>query len=128
MPIDFRKLNVWKKSFNFALEIYKLTDKFPESEKSNIISQLRRASVSISTNIAEGCGKESTREISTYFRIALASTKECLSLLMLSKELKYLEEKEYEDIFDKADHVAAMIHNMIKSYSKLKFNKKFKNS
>lgn len=126
MATDFRNLDVWKISFKFALDIYELTEKFPKSEQYNITQQLRRASTSISTNIAEGCGKATIRDVNAYFRVAVGSIKECMSLLMLSKELKYLNEKEFDEIFDKANHIGAMLTNLIKSREKFRFDKKFK--
>ena len=83
-------------------------------EEKNIVSQLRRASVSISTNIAEGGGKFSMREQTAFLRIAQSSAKECMSLLMLSKELGFVNDTLCSKLVDQADHISRMLTLLIK--------------
>ena len=90
MTRDFKKLDIWKESFNVSKNIYSITSKFPEKEKFGIISQLRRASASIGANIAEGCGRQSEKDFVRFLYIAFGSIKECEHFLLLSKDLKYL--------------------------------------
>ena len=89
---DFKKLNVWERAHNFVINIYKLSKPFPKEELYGITSQLRRAVVSIPTNIAEGCGKHTEKDFVRYLSIAAGSTSEVEYLLILSKDLKFIDE------------------------------------
>jgi four helix bundle protein len=73
---DFRKLQVWQKSHQLALDIYRLTIDFPKSEQFGLTRQMRRAAVSIPANIAEGCGRETEREFQRFLHIAAGSANE----------------------------------------------------
>jgi len=115
MPSDFTQLDAWKLAIEFCKEIYKILPQFPKCEESNIISQLRRASTSISTNIAEGCGKSKIRDEMSYFRVAQGSTKECMSLLMLSRELEYLNKEVAEELIKKAERVSKVLTLLIRA-------------
>ena len=68
---DFRKLQVWKKSHDLTLRMYELTSRFPREETYGLTSQIRRACASIPTNIAEGCGRESSAEFTRFLQIAM---------------------------------------------------------
>ncbi len=92
---DYRNLVVWQKSHQIVLNIYKVTLQFPAEEGYNLISQLRRASTSVPTNIAEGCGKFTERDFAYFLQIALGSTQEVEYLNFLSFELKYINDKDY---------------------------------
>ena len=89
---DFRTYDIWKLSHVFTLKIYELTKSFPKSEIYGIISQIRRASTSIPTNISEGCGRDSDAEFNRFLPIALGSASEVEYLIILSKDLNYIEE------------------------------------
>jgi len=93
---DFRTYTVWQQSHKLVLAMYKLTKDFPSDEKFGIISQLRRASTSIPTNFAEGCGKNSEKEFARYLSIAYGSTSEVDYLMLLSKDLDYISPNDYE--------------------------------
>jgi len=95
---DFRSLKVWEKAHDLTLKIYKSTEKFPKQEMYGITSQLQRASVSIPTNIAEGCGKDSDAELKRYFLIAMGSSSELEYLLLLSRDLGYLSIENYQEL------------------------------
>ncbi|MFD1551417.1 diversity-generating retroelement protein bAvd family protein [Putridiphycobacter roseus] len=84
---DFRKKEVWKKGHFFAIEIYKITQNFPKSERFGITSQIRRASLSIPTNIVEGCTRFSKKEFANFINIAAGSAAEVEYLLEFSKEI-----------------------------------------
>ena len=92
---DFRKLKVWQKAHFFVLEVYKKTKTFPKEELFGITSQIRRAAVSIANNIAEGCGRNSKKEMLRFFDISMGSASESEYLLLLSHDLSYLTSKEY---------------------------------
>src|SRR3989338_4828211 len=92
MASDYRRLMVYRKSYDAAIELYKHFNKFPEEEKTNIVSQLRRAVVSIPVNIAEGSTRTTKKGELQFFSYAYGSCKEIQVLLDLSKDLKYLDE------------------------------------
>ena len=95
---DFKKINAWKRSHDFLLEIYKITDNFPEKEKFRLTNQLVRAASSVPTNIAEGSGKDGPADFGRYLRISMGSCSEVEYLLLLAKDLKYIDEKEYKKL------------------------------
>ncbi|MFV0366074.1 MAG: four helix bundle protein [Mangrovibacterium sp.] len=93
---QFKKLDVWKLSIELTKTIYQLTQHFPDYEKFGLSNQIRRASVSISSNIAEGSGCISPKNQARYYEIAFGSLMEVTSQLFLAKELGYVS----EDIFN----------------------------
>lgn len=86
-------------SHQLTLDIYKASNFFPKEERFNLTSQIRRATLSVPTNISEGCGRNSDKEFNQYLNIALGSASEVEYLILISKDLKYLK---LED-FDKLD-------------------------
>jgi four helix bundle protein len=106
---NFRKLQIWERSYGLGLEIYKLTIGFPKSELFGITSQLRRASVSVSTNIAEGSAKSSNRDYLRFLEIALGSICEVESLTYLSRDLSYLSTDTSGQLIEKIIEVKKMI-------------------
>ncbi len=92
---SFEKLEVWNESKEFTKSIYTLTSNFPDSEKFGLVSQLRRASVSICSNIAEGSARKSFKDKAHFTTMAFSSTVEVLNQLILSFELDFIEEKDY---------------------------------
>ena len=92
---SFEKLEVWNKSKEFTKSIYTLTSTFTDSEKFGLISQLRRASVSICSNIAEGSARKSFKDKAHFTTMAFSSTVEVLNQLILSFELNFIIEKDY---------------------------------
>jgi four helix bundle protein len=111
---DFKDLIVWKKAHENALTVYKLTKTFPKEEQYGVISQLRRASVSIPTNIAEGCGKFTQKDFANFLQISLGSSHEVEYLILLSFELKYLNNTDYENLNKTINEVKAMLIALIK--------------
>ncbi len=85
---SFRELNVWQKAHHFTLEVYRITQKFPDDERFGLVSQLRRAAASIPTNIAEGCGREGERELARFMTIAAGSASEAEYQLLLASDLR----------------------------------------
>ncbi len=92
---SFEKLEVWSESKEFTKSIYKLTSTFPDSEKFGLVSQLRRASVSICSNIAEGSARKSFKDKAHFTTMAFSSTVEVLNQLILSFELDFIKENDY---------------------------------
>jgi four helix bundle protein len=95
---DFKKLKVWQKSHQLALAVYNSTRTFPGEERFGLTGQLRRASTSIPTNIAEGCGCGTDNELGRYLRISLGSAAEVEYQLLLAKELGHLSISAYEPL------------------------------
>jgi four helix bundle protein len=92
---SFEKLEVWNESKELTKSIYLLTSIFPDSEKFGLVSQLRRASVSICSNIAEGSARKSFKDKAHFTTMAFSSTVEVLNQLILSFELNFINEKDY---------------------------------
>jgi len=87
---DFRKYNIWTDGIDFSIEIYKITDAFPTDERFGLISQMRRSSVSIPSNIAEGASRKSNLEFSRFIEISLGSSFELETQLIISLRRKYI--------------------------------------
>jgi four helix bundle protein len=87
---DFKKYDIWKLSHEFILETYKVSNGFLKSEIYGISSQLRRAASSITTNISEGCSRDSDSEFNKFLTIALGTATETEYLILLSKDLKFI--------------------------------------
>ena len=112
---DFKKLQVWEKSHDLTLEIYKLTSKFPREEIYGLTSQIRRSCASIPTNIAEGCGRESSADFARFLQIAMGSANETEYLIFLACELKYLTADQYAELTDAIIRIKKMLINLQKS-------------
>ena len=90
--MNHKDLDVWKKSMDLVTEIYSVTTNFPVDEKFGIVSQIRRAAVSIPSNIAEGCTRYSDKEVSHFIDIAIGSLAELETQLLISKNLGYIKD------------------------------------
>lgn len=112
---DFKNLKVWKESYDFAIEMYKITSKFPLNEQYGLTQQLRRASTSISANIAEGTGRGSNPDFLRFLYNALGSVKECENFLMMSKDLGYLSTSEFGELNSRSEKIGKMLNSLIKS-------------
>jgi four helix bundle protein len=117
---NFKKLQLWKSSMNLTTEIYKLTRNFPESERYGLSSQMQRASVSIPSNIAEGFGRESTKELLRFLYTARGSLMELSTQLEICNNLGYLPEEEHSSIQRLADEVNRLLNGLIFSKKKLR--------
>jgi len=109
---SFQDLKVWNESHQLALLLYKITLKFPKEEQFGLISQIRRAVISISTNIAEGCGRGSNPDFNRFLQIALGSASEIESLLILSKDLGYLSKKDFPSLVDQVIEIKKMLASL----------------
>ena len=99
-------------SHNLTLEVYKASEKFPESEKFGITSQIRRSAASIPTNISEGCGRDSDSEFNRYLTIALGSASETEYLLILSKDLGYINGETFEKLVGDANLIKQKTYSL----------------
>lgn len=111
MAFKFENLKIWKESVKFASEVYSLTKRFPKNEQFGLTSQLNRASVSISLNIAEGCGRNSDLELSRFSQIAIGSINEVVTILYLSLEQKYINKTEFDSFYNRCEQLSKMLHS-----------------
>jgi four helix bundle protein len=115
MSEGFRKLIVWQKAYDLALNIYKLTQQYPKHEQYGLISQIRRASLSISANIAEGYERQHRKEYIQFLMIAKGSLGEVETFLLFSKDLGYITDVEYSTIDEQRKEVSRLLAGLIKS-------------
>lgn len=114
MPFDFEKLEVYKKAVNFANEIYALTKKFPKEEQFGIISQIRRAAVSVALNLAEGSGR-SKREFKHYILMSRTSVQECIPLLKISFLQGYISNEKVNTYYKNCEELSKMLCGLFNS-------------
>lgn len=112
---SFEKLDVWKRTKKFTVEVYKVTQKFPDNEKFGLVSQLRRAAVSISSNIAEGSSRKGNKEQARFYEIAFGSSIEIVNQLIISRELKFLSEDNYIELREEMETITAMLNRLHES-------------
>jgi four helix bundle protein len=112
---SYQDLEVWKLAINFVKEIYLLTDKFPPREIYGLTSQIRRAAVSIPSNIAEGQGRSSAKEFRQFLAIALGSLAEIETQLIIAREINLLGSEEKEPLLVTIDRIRKMIRGLSKS-------------
>jgi len=107
---NFKKLNVWKKAIELATNIYKETEYFPNDELYGLTSQIRRCTVSISSNIAEGAGRQSKKEFRHFLNIAAGSCNELETQLIISSNLEYIEEANSEHLQNSIIEIRKMLY------------------
>lgn len=110
-----KDLDVWKIAIDFVTTIYQITSLFPKEEIYGLTSQIRRAAVSIPSNIAEGAGRKSKTEFKQFLYIALASASELETQIIIANNLKYLQEDKYENMLKELNTIAKMLQGLIKS-------------
>ncbi len=106
---NYKKLDVWNKSYNLSLQIYKATKYFPDDERFGLTSQLRRASVSVPINIAEGSGRATNKDFANFIQMAIGSANEVECELMLAKDLEYVSEEYFKSLCDQLREVRVML-------------------
>jgi four helix bundle protein len=109
---NFKELKVWQRSHRLTLSVYKLTKTFPKEELYGLVSQMRRACVSIAANIAEGCGKNSDADFGRYLSIANGSASELAYYLLLANDLKILTDKEYVVLHNYITVIMKMLYSL----------------
>jgi len=117
---DFYDLDAWKKAHKIVLEIYNTTKKFPKEELYGITSQLRRAASSVTANIAEGFSRYHYNDKIRFYLNARGSISEVKNFLFLSKDLEYLKEEKFKEIFNASEDVSKLINGLIRSIEKQK--------
>ncbi len=114
---SYKDLNVWKIAVNFAKEIYQLTTSFLASEVYGLTSQVRRAAISIPSNIAEGQGRNSAREFRQFLAVALGSLGELETQLIIAREIGYLTTEELQPFLDDIDTIRKMLRSLSEKIS-----------
>jgi len=111
----FKDLKVWQKAIQHVIKIYSETSSFPKEEIYGIISQIRRCSVSIPSNIAEGAGRKTKKDFSHFLDIAKGSSFELETQLIISKELNFINSENFEILIAELDEIQKMITGLQKS-------------
>ena len=112
---DFERLKVYQLALEFCDLVFEICKKFGNQYKSSIADQLQRASLSITTNLAEGCGKKSRREKIKYFSYALDSAKECIPCLSVAYSQKQMSDEDNEKTRDSCTSICRMLAKLIQS-------------
>ena len=110
-----KDLDVWKKAISFVSDIYKITESFPDSELFGLTNQIRRASVSIPSNIAEGAARTSLKEFNQFLSIALGSIAEIETQLMIAMNLQFISTEKHKELTVKIDDIRKMLIGLKKS-------------
>lgn len=111
---DFTKYEIWIDGIEFAIQIYEVTSNFPEQEKFGLVSQIRRAAVSISSNFAEGCSRSSEKEFVRFIEISLGSAFELKTQIIISKRLKFLEENKFDQLIGDVEKLSKQLNSLRK--------------
>ena len=115
---SFEKLTVWQKSRKLSFVIYKVTKAFPKEEIFGLTSQMRRSAISISSNIAEGSGRHSAKDKARFSEIAYGSALELLNQIILSKDLEFVSNENYNEIRSEIEEITSMLDSLYKSQLK----------
>ncbi|MGE5041427.1 MAG: four helix bundle protein [Candidatus Levyibacteriota bacterium] len=116
---SFTDLNAWKEGHRLVLEVYKISKNFPQEERFGLVDQVRRASVSVTSNIAEGFSRKTKKEKAQFLFTSLGSLTEVQNQLLIARDLGYLDNKEFKEIADKTIIVSKLINGLIKSANSL---------
>jgi four helix bundle protein len=111
----FTDLITWQKAHSLVLSIYKITNSFPRTETYVLVDQMKRCSISITSNIAEGFSRKGKKEKIQFYYMALGSTTELQSQLMIGKDLNYLSQKSYNVLLEQIIEVHKLLNSLIKS-------------
>jgi four helix bundle protein len=113
LNLGHKSLDVWKLSLNLISNIYKLTELYPKSELYALISQMRRSSVSVACNIAEGASRKSSLERKRFYEISRSSLIELDTQLEISLKLGYINDNSINDLSNLVNHIFAMLSKLI---------------
>jgi four helix bundle protein len=115
MKHNFKNLNIWKRALDLANEVYNLTDQFPKNEEFGLKSQLRRCSVSVASNIAEGSSRSSNKDFNRFLEICLGSLYELQTQIVISSNRNYFELEKLNIIENKITELQRMISGFQKT-------------
>ena len=107
----YKNLEIWKRSMKQAVDIYKVTEDYPIEEKYGLVSQMRRSSIAVSSNIAEGAGRRSNKDFKRYLDIAYGSLYELETQILISERLDYIDKKRSDELCDETTQIQKMIYS-----------------
>jgi len=110
----YKDLKIWQKAIKLTIQIYKTIKKFPESEIYNLNIQIKKAVISIPSNIAEGYGRNSSKDYLRFLKIAMGSLFELQTQILISKELEYIDPNEYCELEGNMKEIERMTSSMIR--------------
>jgi len=110
-----RDLEVWNRSIKYVKRIYDVTREYPKEELYGLVSQMRRSTISIPSNIAEGSTRQSTKEYIRFLYIALGSSSELEVQLILSRDLGYISENQFNELMEEREEISKMLSGQIRS-------------
>ena len=119
---EYYNLDVWVESRLLSVKIYNLTKNFPKEEQFGLTSQIRRCSISVPSNIAEGCGRNTPKDTNRFLYIARGSLYELETQLFLSSDLDFIKKSELDDVLEHIVVCKKLINGFIKYYNKLAAN------
>lgn len=111
----YKELKVWQKAIDLAVEVYQITEKLPKEERYGLISQINRCVVSIPSNIAEGAGRNTSKDFNHFLGISLGSSFELDTQLVISNRLGYVSSDDFEKIESELEHIQNMIAKLKQS-------------
>lgn len=114
---SYKDLKVWQKSFELCKKIYRVSRGFPADERFGLVAQVRRAAVSVPSNIAEGHSRDTTRDYVRFLWLARGSLGEIETQLMLARDLQFVRPEEVDSVLSSLDEVGRMLRGLIRSLS-----------
>jgi four helix bundle protein len=111
---NHRDLIVWQMAYDLAMDIYRVTATFPLEERYGLISQLRRAAVSIVSNLAEGTGRDTRGELRRYAAIAQGSTQEVACQIQIARDVGYLKSEESDQLLLRVDRIGRLLTGLMR--------------
>ncbi|RAM60476.1 hypothetical protein DS66_07470 [Mesotoga sp. SC_3PWM13N19] len=118
MILSYRDLRVWQESMNLVTDVYKATESFLKNEMFGLSAQLRRAVVSVPSNIAEGSARKGKKELLNFLHIAKGSLAEATTQLEIAKRLGFLSDESFGKLIEKGETIAKMINSLIRSLNR----------
>lgn len=113
---NFKELIVWQKARVLAVDVYKVVKNFPAEEKYALTSQIKRSVISISSNIAEGAGRNTDKDFAHFLDIALGSSNELESQIIIATDLEFVTKNEITDVYNKIVEVQKLIYGFQKKF------------
>ena len=112
----FEKLEVWKESRSLVKDVYKCTESFPNEEKYGIISQIRRASLSVSANIAEGMSRKTEKDKSRFINQSFSSAIEVINFLVIANDLELLNDELYRNLREQTEKITNQLNSLYNKF------------
>lgn len=110
----YRDLDIWKTGIQLVKEVYRLTEQFPKQEMYGLVSQMRRAGISIPSNVAEGFRRYHNKEYKQFLYVSLGSCAELETQATIARKLSYISKDKETALLEKLDHISRMISNLLK--------------